>query len=95
MNVPIDDYPDLQRFIAEQIQSGDFQSAEEVVLAALMVFRDQRRWEDEEEFDDETAAEINAAYERGASGEPGLSIEEVRQRLLANPSLQVTESRNG
>lgn len=80
MNVPIDDYPDLQRFITEQIQSGDFQSAEEVVLAALMVFRDQRRWPDEEELDDETVAGILKSMDQFERGEY-MSIEEAAARL--------------
>jgi antitoxin ParD1/3/4 len=71
MNVSIGD--DLARFVEKKVESGAYESAQDVVEAAL------RALELAEQSDEEKLAWLRQAYEEGiASGDAGeLDIEEV------------------
>lgn len=80
MNVNIDQ-PELQQFVEEQVRSGRYGSAADVVASALARYRDGDEPGDDDEIDDATAARLSRAYDRGARGDGGSTIEVARERL--------------
>jgi len=68
--------PEIQRFVDEQVKSGNFSRPEDVVEAAL----DEMRVAAETELDDETIAAIHEAEAQGDRGE-GIELNEVRAHM--------------
>ena len=73
--------PDLEKFIADQLKCGRFNSADELVEAALhrMMVQDSQL----EAFDDETIAAIlgsDAQFERGEGRDFREVLDELRRR---------------
>ena len=63
--------PELEQFVAEQVNAGSYPSAEAVVEAALLGMRESI------ELDDETIAAINEGSEQAERGE-GMELDEFR-----------------
>lgn len=67
--------PELERFVAEQVEAGHYQSAQELIIAALLDMRDVV----EDELDDQTVAAINKGLEQAERGE-GIDFDEYRAK---------------
>jgi Arc/MetJ-type ribon-helix-helix transcriptional regulator len=77
MQVTIHD-PELRAMIEEQVRSGHFASANELVAEALAQYMATAAVDDD--LDDETVAALNESFEQAERGET-ISVEEAAARL--------------
>ena len=68
--------PDLERFIAEQVEAGYYPSAEAVIEAAVADLRDHT----DSALDDETVAAIREGEEQANRGE-GMELDAFRVHM--------------
>jgi Arc/MetJ-type ribon-helix-helix transcriptional regulator len=69
-------HPDIQRFIDDQVRSGDFPTPEAVIEAAILEWRDGNA----EALDEETIAAINEAEAQIDRGE-GIDLDTLRTHM--------------
>ena len=72
--------PEIEALIQERLQSGGFDSVEDVLFDALEIQREREAWLEENK--DSISAKINRGLAQLDRGE-GLSPDELRNRLAA------------
>jgi putative addiction module CopG family antidote len=72
---------DLQKFVEEKVREGQFASADQVIVGALAVLREQEELRDEDVA--ELRGEVATALEQLDRGESAAwDVEETKRRLL-------------